>query len=265
MLLEQRGHARPVVVRRHEHAADAHDRLADERRDLVRADARDGLLELVDEEVGRVLTVVEVAAVGPRRRDVRDVGQHRAETVVVDVEARGGAAAVRDAVIAVAPRDDPVAALSTEAVVVVPRHLERGLVALGAAAGEVDVVDVVGRDARELGRERDRLVVGELPERREVLERRDLLGGDLRELLASVPDLREPEATGRVEVLLAVHVGERGVLAAGHDHPLLVRGRQVRVDDVRPVGLLQGRCVEVDRDAGDGGAHEFSSWWVTLS
>src|SRR5688500_2196472 len=99
-----------------------------------------------------------------------DVGEERPEAVVVCVDPGCRSAAVADAVIARAPRDGPVAVGRAAPSVVEARDLDRALVALGAAAREEAVRQPVRRQLRQLEGERDRLVVREVPEAREVLE-----------------------------------------------------------------------------------------------
>ena len=196
-------------------------------------------LELGDAEVGRVLAVEELGPVRPRLGQVVDVGEHRPEALVVDREPGRRPGPVADAVVGLVAGEDPGPVALAAAPVRVARHLQRRLVALRAAAGEVDVGLLRGRDRGQALGELDRAVVGELPEAGEVLEPLHLLGRGLGDLAAAVPDLGEPEAAGGVEVLAPVGVAKPASIALDHHHPLLGRARQVRMDDPLPVGLRQ--------------------------
>jgi len=93
------------------------------------------------------------------------------------------------------------------------RRLVRGR----AAAAERDVVQVLGREARELRgqlrRERVRRVDEGVVER----ESARLVGHRLRDLLAAVADVDAPQPADAVEVALAVGVGDVGAFAPGDD------------------------------------------------
>jgi hypothetical protein len=95
---------------------------------------------------------------------------------------------------------------------------------------------------REAGGELDRGLVAELPKRGVVLEPSHLPGAGVGELAAPVPDRADPQATGRVDVLVALGVPEAGTLAA-HEHDRLGRmaDHLVRVKDVAAIEVPQAR------------------------
>src|SRR6185312_6536317 len=105
-------------------------------------------------------------------------------------------------------------------------QLDDRLVGLRAARDEEHAVQVARRDARHLRRELDRARMGVVPVG---VERQlgHLLGRRLAQLRPeAVADLRAEEARERVEVLLAVRVIDRAMLAAGdHRHLARLEGR----------------------------------------
>src|SRR5208282_4668024 len=89
---------------------------------------------------------------------------------------------------------------------VVDRELERGLDRFRAAAGKEEAIQSRRSPSRQslhqpLARRRN-------PDRQDVIELADLLGGELGDLLAPLSDVYHHRATGGVEDLLAV-VGEQ--------------------------------------------------------
>ena len=172
------------------------------------------------------------------------VAGERLELHLAVAHAAGGEGGEGGAVIGVVAADRLVAVLLGELVPrVLPRELEGGLVGLRARADEVDVVVAAQQPVHLLGERgggpvhRGVRVVGEVPH---------LVRRDLGQLGAAVADVHAPEPGHAVEVLAAVGVHHRGVLAGDDDELLLLElpvGHD-RVDDVvqvlpdhrRPVG-----------------------------
>ena len=100
---------------------------------------------------------------------------------------------------------------------VVAGDLERGLVRLGAAGGEVDVVESAGEELGQLGRQLDRRRRGEPEEGRHEGDLVDLLGRGLGQLAPAVPDIDVPEPGEAVDVAVAVRVPEVDALAPRED------------------------------------------------
>ena len=234
--LEHLVHARPVVVGRDEHAAHARDRLADHRRDPIRPDALDRLLELGHAVVGAVLHPVGVG-----RGQVHEALWQRPYAHVVHVDAGGRPRAVGDPVIAALAGEDHVAVRFAAAVVVEARHQHGDLVRLAAAGREVDLLEPGRGELDQPARELDGGLVRVVPEGAEELELLVLVARRLGDLLAPVADLPAPQgAAGRVEILAPGDVPDVHAVALDDDDRLeLLLQDELRMDDVVEVPLLQ--------------------------
>ena len=151
-----------------------------------------------------------------------------------------GAVRVR-AVIGEATGDDDRPLGLTDERPVSTHDLRRGVDRLAAAGAEED--GGVG-DGRERSDTRGQLQGGLVRVVAEDVvggERAQLLGDRVRDLGASVPDVREPEAGSGVEILVAVGVPDAAALAAGEDELVAVHlpHRGERVPKARRLGHRQ--------------------------
>jgi hypothetical protein len=171
---------------------------------------------------------------------VHESVRQRAEALLERRDAGRGERRGADAVVGGLPGKDHSALRRALRVPREPHELDRRLDALGAAVREEDMVEPGRRELGELRGEADRRFVGEVPERRVELECAHLLGGDVRELRAPVPDGALPEPARAVDVLLSLVVPEQRALPARPDDRLLRAADDgVRVNDVRAVELRQ--------------------------
>src|SRR5262249_21072348 len=132
-----------------------------------------------------------------------------------------GERAGRPTVIAALQRDDLVLAGLAGGEPVVPRHLHRALVGLGAADREERVVEIARREAGDLGGQLGGGTIRELASRRIVGQAHGLLGdrlGDLPPAVAHVDDREAGEAVDELLAALGPHVDALGAL----DDELLV-------------------------------------------
>ncbi|MNE09998.1 hypothetical protein D3C80_1026930 [compost metagenome] len=128
----------PISARRHDDAAGAHQRLADEGGDGLRALGEDGLLQLGGQAVGELLLALarQRVAVVVRAADVQEARQRQAEAAVVGRQAGEAGAGHGDAVVGVGAGDELVLLRLAEGVVAEPHQLDHGVVGLGAGVGE---------------------------------------------------------------------------------------------------------------------------------
>ena len=162
-----------------------------------------------------------------------DVDQQRPELPAAPLVAADGQRAQRVAVIALPPRDERGALRLPDLDEVLPRHLERRLDRLGAAAHEVHVAhpgrrradQPVGELLGHLGREEARVRVGEPVGLR--VHRRQHVG-------MPVTEAGHRGAAAGIEVLLAGGVGDEHAAAGDGDGR---RAAKVAVQDVRHGGL----------------------------
>ncbi len=203
--------ARQVVGARHDHAALAEDRLEQERRRGVGESA----LERGHVVVGHVAESARQRLEADPHLLLAGRGQGRERPAVEGAEGR----------------DDLVAAAAV-GVAPAPRQLDRGLVGLGAAVAEEDLVGERVR-AEQLREARLGLAVMEV---RDVEELGGLGADGIGDRPRCVAEVGDREAGEEIEVLAAVGVPQAGALAAdeGHGRPR-VGGHQVAIgtdDDV---------------------------------
>ncbi len=197
--------------------------------------------EVVDEFGDEFLvgeTVAVAVFVGGHGVDV--AGDAGAEAFVVGGDAGGGQCAHGDAVVAHFAGDDlDLVGLAFE-VPVVAGDFEGGFVRLGAAGGEVDVVEGAGEELGEFGGELDGGGGGETEEGGDERDLVDLVGGGGGELVAAVTDVDVPESGEAVDVAFAVGVPEVDAFAAGEDEGAVVADRPEIGDGVEEVGFVFG-------------------------
>ena len=179
--------------------------------------------QLVEEELRELsLGLALRAAVAVRVRNVPHARHERLERRAQRRDARERERAVRRAVVGDPARDHLVAvAEALELVELLDQLDEHRLVRLGASRDEEDAVQVARRQLGHLPGELDRARVGVDPVR---VERQlgHLLRGGLAQLCTeAVADLGAEEPGERVEVLLAVRVVDRAVLAVRDDGDLV--------------------------------------------
>ena len=187
---------------------------------------------------------------------VRDVGNAVHEGAEVGLVPDRGEAhrAVGHAVVRPTAGDDLVAAREAAHGLDLLGDLDRGLDRFGATGGEVDPVEVAGR---QLGQG-----VGQLSGRAgrkggggDVGQLRGLAAHDLADLGPAVPGVDDPETGDAVEVGLAVAVPERRALAALEDVQALALGQFGPRLGMDP-DVIQRLLVDVQRRAA-----QALGWW----
>ncbi len=146
--------------------------------------------------------------------DVRD------RQAALGMDARHAAersAAHRGAVIGVPAADDDRLFRLALHVPVAADEADVGVVRLGPRAGIEDVVQIAGRQFRDLRGERDRGHMRGLEEGVVIAQLLHLPRGDLGQFLAAIADVDAPEARHAVDDLLALAVGQPDALAARDD------------------------------------------------
>ena len=222
----------PVAVRRRDHPAHSHHRLADEGCDAVWPMLLDRRTKLRDERV--------CIRAQRRRRQMDEPRRERPEPLLERRDAGCRQRSRADAVVRGLARDDEVPIGLAARVPREPHELDRRLDALRTAVREEDSVEPVRRELGKARREPDRRLVREVPERRVELELLDLRGRDARELLAPVPDRALPQPACPVHVLPAVDVPERRTLAPRPDDRRRRRSHdRMRMQHVRLIELGQ--------------------------
>jgi len=200
---------------RHDNAARALHRLGEERGDGVGAFRLNQRIELIREsrrEQLLALTRLRVA-VGVRARRLEHAGNRHVEAALVDRKVRQARRGHGDAVVGAVAGDDLFLFRAAERVVVVPDNLDSGVDRFRAGAGEEHAAHRRGRDAQEL--------LGELDRRRvrlgaeQVIERQflDLALGRFGEAALAEAERRAPQARHRLDVTLALGVGDPHALA----------------------------------------------------
>ena len=214
--------AAAVALRRRERAARVLDGLDEHRGDGLGRLLLDLRAQLVEEELRELgLGLALRAAVAVRVRHVPHARHERLERRAQRRDARERERAVRRAVVGDPARDHLVAVAEALELVELLHELDDRLVRLGASRDEEDAVQVARRQLGHLPCELDRARVGVVPVR---VERQlgHLLGGRLAQLRTeAVADLGAEEPGERVEVLLAVRVVDRAVLAVRDDGDLV--------------------------------------------
>ena len=245
---EQLGYARPVAFRRHDHAARAHDGLADHGGDGVGAFPLDRVGERCHEtvaELGLAFSFVAEAVV-MRAVGVDDALEGQVELAVVVGQAgeRGGHHG--HPVVGLHARDDLLLARAPPRVVDVPGQLDLRIVGFRPGRGEQNLGDVL--EARFVGellqllRQLDRglgALAGELVV---VGQSAHLLGGGLDHLLVAEAEPRAPQAAHALDVFAALRIGDPHAAPVTHDERThlahAVQGR-IGVDDRVEIARLQ--------------------------
>ena len=234
----------PVGLGRHDHAAGALHRLADEGGHLVGADFEDLVLEPARGHAGRTLRGrAAFAALFPpvRLLDVHDAGNRQAALRVHAAHAAERGAGHRRAVVGVVAADDHLPLGLAQDVPVAAHHAHHGVVALRARAREEHMLELrrrhLGQQFGQLdGRRRGGLEEG-------VVERQlaHLPRGGIDQRALAVADVDAPQAGHRVEDLVAVAVPQVDVVGARDDARALA-GQRLEVgegvQEVRGVGPL---------------------------
>ena len=223
-------HQRPVALRRREVAADAEQRLRQERRH------RAGRLRL-DRGGEGVGSGARVGAVAERirRRDVDVPGHDRGQSRHPAHRHAGRAHRARGVAVVAPQAADHRRAGRVDLRPVQPHQRERLLDRLRAARRERDAVEIAGQQRREPRGRGHGLRVREPVEQRHVRQLLDLGLDRLDQPAVPVAEVDAVELRPRVEVPAAVDVVEEHALAAfEHDVGRIAHG-QVRVHQVAPV------------------------------
>ncbi len=210
-----------VAVRRDEDAVGAGHRLEEEGRDVLRPFELDDLFDIGEREPDIVPAALHAVV---RIGDVDDTGHPWLRCPPARI-AREHHRPGRGAVIRAIPREHLVAAG------VLPRHLDRVLVGLGAAVGEEERVDVAGRDRGELLAE-ERPGLG----RHEGIGVREGLGlllDGADDPLVAVADVDAHQLAVEVEVALALGGPEPAPFGAGDRDRVHLRLRRPFVERMR--------------------------------
>ena len=111
---------------------------------------------------------------------------------------------------------------------VVPHHPQHCVVALGAGAGEEDVVEMGWRHLGQQGRQLDHRRMRGLEEEVVVRELLHLAGGGIHQLLPAITHVDAPEARHAIEDALALRVFQIDAAGLGNDaRALVVQGLKV--------------------------------------
>ncbi len=213
VLARDRLERREIARRRNDVARGALDGLDDDRRDLATGLILDDVAHVVgagDAALGVAQPQRAAIAVGVRRRVL--AGQERPQPVL-EVAAEESQHAAGLAVEAAPEADDFV--LARRRLGQAQGRLHR----LGAAREELDAREAVGREAREQ-LEQLRAGLGGKAAKGQLL---DLALEALDVVRMAVADTAHADASDEIDVRVAVHVGERAALAAGHGQPRVER------------------------------------------
>ena len=197
-------------------AGRSRDRLADHRRDGVRALEHDLLLDGLGGHDVRLLTLdAKVGAVLVRVRDVGDAVHERAEVVLI---LEGGQAhrAVGHAVVRATAGDDLVAAGESTHRLYLLGDLDGRFDRLRATGGEEDAVEVARGPLSDHIGELNGRYRGEV-HRGDVGEASGLLAHRLSDLLAAVPGIDDPESGDAVEERVAIDIVDGAAFTAIED------------------------------------------------
>ncbi len=225
-------HLGPVGLGRDDDRAGAHDRLAHEGGDVVRAQLQDLVLDssggLEAERLGRQVAA-EVVPVG--RHNVDEAGQRQ---VGLGVHLRLAAQAGPQhgaAVIGVVPADEGLLGRLALEVPEMAHHARDGVVGFRARGAVEDVVQARGRHLGQLFGELDRGGRRGLEEGVVVGQLQHLPVGRLGQLLAAVADVDAPQAGHAVDEGVALGVGERHSVGLRDDAAAALLGERLVVGE----------------------------------
>ena len=250
-------HAPVIADGGDQHATGPHDGLGEEAGDVVRPELGNLAFELVDEEiaVGRLVvdSIRHPVAVGFRHVVHQTFWKLEAGLVARLARQRGGE--VRAAVVGVPARDDETLRRLADGAVIEVRDPHRGVVGDRAAGAVEDVVQIAGRQLRELRRQLGRRRIADVGEVRIVREHAELPGRGIDQLLPAEADVGEPQAADPVDELLALGVPDVAAFPAHHDGGAAAGPLgEIRpwVDAVIEIGLPEGLRIVVPE-----GLHRF--------
>ncbi|VBJ00879.1 Uncharacterised protein [Burkholderia pseudomallei] len=210
---------RPVRRRRKDHAARSLERLADEGRDVLRAELENLRFELSRaleaERLGRLPLARFAEVIG--LIDVDDVLDLRGHLLVHVAHAAERRTRDRRAVVAVSARNDELLLRAVLRAPVLMRDAQHRVVALGAAVAIEEAVERGRRDLREQRGQLDDGRMGGLEEG--VVERQlaQLAAAGLDQFVAAVADVHAPEPGHAVDDPVAVGIPQVDAFGL-HDH-----------------------------------------------
>ena len=140
--------------------------------------------------------------------------------------------------ITVCPGYDLLLARFSQTVEIVMDDADGRVVRHGATSTEKDVIQALGRQFCELGRQFGRRRRREMAERRKIRNLPYLIGNRLRHFLVGVTDIDAPQAPDAVNVAVTVRIDHIGSLGIGHHHrSLFLECREIspRMDKVIPI------------------------------
>ena len=193
-------HALVIALGRHDHAAGTHDRLCEEGCNLLRSDLIDLVIELLDQMLQEVLFAHPLwPAIHIGRGDpVNQLFTQNVEADVIEGDARHGHGEIGRAVIAIMSGDDLLLLGFAQLIEIEVDHAHSRIVGHGAAGSELNVIEPIGRQIGDLGRQLGRRDRGMVAEGGVIDHLARLIGHGLCDLIPAIADIDAPEPTDSI-------------------------------------------------------------------